>query len=154
MINPADALAIAPVVRFAILLNLGSEDEEKSEGPFVASTNSEEVRRLDLATCCRSVLRLEKYRAEPTPVRITDGTVPRHSFFREFGPANISRNVKRREVEWDCCTRVLRRSMGWSKVAETQPVTRPAEKWNTEDKSASNVIIKPCQIVARMGPTC
>ncbi len=60
MRNPADALAIAPVVRFAILLSLGSEDEEYWAVPFPASTNPVDVSRFDLATCWRSALRLEK----------------------------------------------------------------------------------------------
>jgi len=60
IMNPADALAIAPVVRFAILLNLGSEEEEYLVFFFPASTKPVEYRTLDLATCCRSALRLEK----------------------------------------------------------------------------------------------
>ncbi len=60
MINPADALAMAPVVRFAMLLNLGKEEEEYSGFPIVALTRPVDARRLDLAICCRSALRLEK----------------------------------------------------------------------------------------------
>lgn len=64
------------------------------------------------------------------PVRITEGRVPRQSCFRELGPASMELRVVRRDVERDCWTRVLRRSAGWRRVAERQPVARPAKKWN------------------------
>lgn len=102
MTKPADARAIAPVVKLAILLSLGRLEDEYSAFPLVASISPVDVRRLDLATCWRKALRLEKYRAEPKPVRMTEGSVPRQNCFRELGPASISRKVVVREVERDC----------------------------------------------------
>ena len=71
MIRPADARAIAPVVRFAVLLKRGNDEDEDEEECIAllldfgsASTNPmllDDVRKLDLlATCCRSAFRLEK----------------------------------------------------------------------------------------------
>ena len=60
MINPAEALAIAPVVRFAILLRRGNEDEEDGTVLLAASTRPDEVRMLDPATWCRRAFKPEK----------------------------------------------------------------------------------------------
>ena len=60
IINPAEALAIAPVVRLAILDNLGKLEDEYCALPTEACTTHVEVRRFDLATCWRSALREEK----------------------------------------------------------------------------------------------
>jgi hypothetical protein len=46
----------------------------------------------------------------------------------------MERRAARSEVAWDCCTRVLSRSAGWSKVAVRAPETRPAVKWKAVGK--------------------
>ena len=102
MTNPADDLAKAPDMRFDELLSLGSEDEEPSVLRFAASTDSVDMSIFDPARRCRRAFKVEKYKAEPIPVRITDGNVPRHSLFKERGPATISRQVVNRDVERDC----------------------------------------------------
>ena len=138
MVKPADARAIAPVPRFARFERRGSDDDDDDEvvwetlpGPPLPATNAEEgMRMLDLATCCLSALRVEKYNAEPKPVRMTDGSVPRHSCLRVCGPLTISRKVCTSDAEPDCWTRVFSRSAGWSNEAEITPVLRPAKKWN------------------------
>jgi hypothetical protein len=43
----------------------------------------------------RTKLRLEKYIAEPAPVRIADGSVPRHNCRIGEGPVAIERIVER-----------------------------------------------------------
>ena len=58
--NPAEALAIAPVVRLAMLDNLGKLEEEYWALSTDACSMPVEVRRLDFATCWRSALREEK----------------------------------------------------------------------------------------------
>lgn len=67
--------------------------------------------------------------ALPKPVRSADGVAPRHSAGTKEGEARISRKAIRREWWPDCCTRVLRRSIGCSKTAERVPEPRPATKW-------------------------
>ena len=51
IINPAEALAIAPVVKFAALDNLGKLDDEYSTLPTDACTIPVDVRRFAFATC-------------------------------------------------------------------------------------------------------
>lgn len=68
--------------------------------------------------------------ALPKPVRRAEGVAPRHSAGRTRGALRISRRAARREWLPDCCTRVLRRSMGWRRTAESVPDPRPAMKWN------------------------
>ena len=46
-----------------------------------------------------------------------------------FGEAAISRNDEVMELEPDCWTRVLSRSMGWRRTAPNIPEPRPAAKW-------------------------
>ena len=58
--NPAEALAIAPVVMFATLDNLGNLEDEYCALLVDACTTPVEVRRLDLATCWRSAFKEEK----------------------------------------------------------------------------------------------
>lgn len=60
MKNPAEALAIAPVVIFAMLDNLGKLEDENCEVPTDACTIPVDVRRFDVATCWRNALREEK----------------------------------------------------------------------------------------------
>ena len=56
--NPAEALAIAPVVRFARFDNLGRADEYVGAPPF--SNTPIERSRFERATFCRSAFRLVK----------------------------------------------------------------------------------------------
>lgn len=60
MKNPADALAIAPVVIFAMLDNLGKLEDEYCALPADACTIPVDVRRFDFATCWRNAFREEK----------------------------------------------------------------------------------------------
>ena len=60
IMKPAEALAIAPVVMFAMLDNLGKLEDEYCALPADACTTSAEVRRLDLATCWRNAFKEEK----------------------------------------------------------------------------------------------
>src|SRR5579862_9427074 len=139
MMNPTEARAIAPVVRFAIFDSLGNAEEyfAAASPPLTAVgvvtacvvTSPLDDNKFDWATYCLNPLRLEKYKADPTPVRSVDGNVPRHNCLNGFGPLAISRTVPVREFERDCCTRVLRRSAGWSSTAERMPDPRPAAKW-------------------------
>lgn len=71
--------------------------------------------------------------AEPKPVRSAEGSVPRQKERMEGEEWEISRMVVRRELEPDCCTRVLRRSAGCRRTAERRPEPRPATKWNAVD---------------------
>lgn len=61
MIKPAEARAMAPVVRFARLESCGSEEEE-DDGVVVweMAITLVGVRRLDRKTCWRRALRVEK----------------------------------------------------------------------------------------------
>lgn len=102
MTKPTDARAIAPVVRLARLDSRGRLEDEDCALTFAASTMPADVRRLDLAMFWRKALRVEKYRAVPTPVRMTEGRVPRQSCFKALGPASISLKVVTREVDRDC----------------------------------------------------
>ena len=112
MMKPTDARATAPVVRFARLESRGSDEEEWFEELGGTSRSLVRVRISDRATFWRRALRVEKYRADPTPVRITEGSVPRHSCLSVLGPLTISWKVLIRDAEPDCWTRVLRRSAG------------------------------------------
>lgn len=126
--NPAEVLAIAPVVRFARFDSFGSAEDD--DGTAVApSTTPMLLSRFERATFCRSALRLVKYSADPKPVRSADGAVPRQKPRMALGPDRISRKEARREAEPDCWTRVLRRSAGWRRTAERRPEPSPAVKW-------------------------
>ena len=127
-INPADALAIAPVVRFARFDSLGRAEEYVGTLPF--SNTPIERSKFERATFCRKAFRLVKYIADPKPVRRAEGKVPRQKDWMELGDREISRMVARRELEPDCWTRVLRRSAGWRRTADRMPDPRPAKKWN------------------------
>ena len=128
--KPTDARATAPVVRLAKLDSRGRLEDEYCALTLAASTRPADVRRLDFAIFWRRAFRVEKYKAVPTPVRMTEGRVPRQSCFRALGPASISVKVVTRDVDRDCWTRVFRRSAGWRRLAEMHPVVSPAKKWN------------------------
>lgn len=108
--KPAVALARAPVARFAVFESFGSEELCFAAGtiPSPATATVKAV----LAAYCLMLLSIPKYKAEPAPVRITDGVVPRHSDRMGFGPLRIFFNATVRELAPDCWTRVLRRSAG------------------------------------------
>lgn len=126
--KPADARATAPVVRFARFESLGSE-EEWLGFPFL-STAPMEASRFERATFCRRVFSAVKYIADPKPVRRAEGRVPRQKDKIEVEELEISRMVVSSELCPDCCTRVFRRSAGWSRTAERTPDPSPATKWN------------------------
>lgn len=91
--NPADARAIAPVVRFPRFVNLGSDE---LDGEVVVDTS-------DLfATFCLNALRDVKYKAEPKPVLMIEGSVPRHNCLMALGPRRMSFTVVLRELVVDC----------------------------------------------------
>lgn len=71
MMKPAHVRANAPVARFAVLLSFGSELE--CSAPLAAALLLPAAARLAL---CRNALRLEKYMADPKPVRRVLGNVP------------------------------------------------------------------------------
>src|ERR1700678_466648 len=125
--NPAPALAMAPVVRFARFESLGREDEWLGM-PFLSVAASER-RRFERAAFCRKAFSVVKYIAEPNPVRRADGSVPRQKERMEFEDFDISRIDASSEPCPDCCNRVLRRSAGWRSTAESTPDPRPATKW-------------------------
>lgn len=127
-IIPAEALAIAPVVRFARLDNFGSDEEYVGPEPFPPTTTGR--RRSELATCCRRAFKPVKYNAEPNPVRRVEGAVPRQNDRIPLGEFESSRMTTSKDVWPDCCTRVLRRSAGCRRAAERTPDPRPAMKWN------------------------
>lgn len=82
-----------------------------------------------LATACRNALSEVKYKAEPKPVRIAEGVVPRHRFAIGFGEASIERRMGKSEDDRDCCTRVLSRSAGCRRIDVVSPEASPATKW-------------------------
>ena len=127
-IKPADALAIAPVVRFARFDSLGRAEEYVGTPPF--SNTPIERSRFERATFCRRAFKLVKYIADPNPVRRAEGMVPRQNDWMLFGDREISRMVASRELDPDCWTRVFKRSAGWRRTAERMPDPRPAKKWN------------------------
>src|SRR6266536_5559572 len=100
IINPAMVLATAPVTRFAVLDSFG-----RAEEPWLAVVPPELA-----ATPCLRAFKLEKYSAEPKPVRRADGMVPRQRPRNGCGEERIALSVGRREWCRDCWTRVLRRS--------------------------------------------
>lgn len=110
--KPTEDRAAAPVAMFARFESRGSDDEVFGEILPGLATNADAVRTLELATCCRRALRVEKYSAEPKPVRNIDGRVPRHSCLRVFGPLIISRKAFERDAEPDCWTLVFSKSAG------------------------------------------
>lgn len=125
--NPAPVRAIAPVVRLAMGLSLGNEDECLCS--WTGLTAPMLARRLEDATCWRRELRDVKYNAEPRPVRRAEGAVPRQRPRKEEGPDTMVAMVWRSEAWPDCCTRVLRRSAGCSSTADSRPELKPAVKW-------------------------
>lgn len=138
--KPAEVLAIAPVVRFAQFESFGSaEDEDWTLDP---STTTMLLSKFERAIFCLSVLRLVKYKAEPKPVRSAEGAVPRQNPRIAFGPAKISRKEALREVEPDCCTRVLSKSAGWRRTADRTPEPNPAVKW----KAVSDSVFASCSL--------
>jgi hypothetical protein len=127
MTKPAHVRAKAPVARFAVLLSFGSELE--CSPPFIIASPLPAAARLAL---CRNALRLEKYIADPKPVRNVLGNVPLQNWRMGFGPLAIDRIVPSNVLECDCWTRVLRRSAGCNRTAESMPEFRPAKKWTME----------------------
>jgi hypothetical protein len=123
MTKPAHVRAKAPVARFAVLLSFGNELE--CSAPFITASPLPAAARLAL---CRSALRLEKYIADPKPVRSVLGNVPLQNWRMGFGPLAIDRMVASSVFECDCWTRVLRRSAGCKRTAESMPEFRPAKK--------------------------
>ena len=111
--KPAPALAIAPVVRFARFESFGKLEEWFDFAVFLSSTPTL-ANKFDRATSWRKALRDVKYMAEPKPVRRAEGSVPRQKLRIEGeGPEeDMDRMVVKREVDPDCCMRVLRRSAG------------------------------------------
>lgn len=126
--NPADVLAMAPVVRFARFDSFGKADE--CVGTLPLSKTPIDLRRFERITFWRRAFKLVKYIADPKPVRRAEGAVPRQKDRIELEDFDISRKVSRRDLEPDCCTRVLRRSAGWRRTAERMPDPKPATKWN------------------------
>jgi hypothetical protein len=126
MQRPADALAVAPVARFAKFESFGSAEEWLDCAPL--PTVLRDCSRLDRATFWRRAFRVVKYRAEPTPVRRVEGSVPRQNDWIVCGLFNISLKEDRKELELDCWTRVFNKSAGWRRIAEVMPDTRPATK--------------------------
>jgi len=124
--NPAKTLALAPAIRFCVLVNLG-----RTELLFLtAAGNTSPMDFVEaLAKICRRELRVVKYSAEPKPVRSAEGTVPRQRLATGCGPARIDLRTGTRECERDCWTRVLSRSAGWRRTALDTPEVRPARKW-------------------------
>ena len=80
------------------------------------------------ATALRIPSSVVKYIPLPRPLRIAEGTAPRHSVCMGLGPERMARRLFRRVEDWDCCTRVLRRSAGCRIIAETVPPARPDAK--------------------------
>ena len=73
--------------------------------------------------------------AEPKPVRRAEGKVPRQREGRRpCGEERRSAIAARRECLPDCWTRVLRRSIGWRRMAERTPEPRPATKWKAVEE--------------------
>lgn len=58
--NPAEALATAPVIMFAMLDSLGKLEDEYRALPTDSCTVYGDVRIFDFATCWRNALREEK----------------------------------------------------------------------------------------------
>lgn len=81
-----------------------------------------------LATACRKALNEVKYKAEPKPVRMAEGRVPRQRFATGFGEASIVRKMGKSEEDRDCWTRVLSRSAGCKRIEVLSPEVSPATK--------------------------
>lgn len=84
--------------------------------------------------------------ADPKPVRRQEGRVPRQKEAMALGAEAISRMVRRRVVDEDCWTRVLRRSAGWRSTAEKMPDVRPARKWNAYEIGMSAFLFCCCPL--------
>lgn len=121
--NPAATRAAAPVARFATFPILG-----KTEDPLEALVSPASGMAGILETYCLIWLSIPKYSADPKPVLMTDGVVPRHSWRIGLGPLRTSRRACRSEDVFDCWTRVLRRSAGCNSAALAQPEPSPARK--------------------------
>lgn len=123
MTKPAHVRAKAPVAKFAVLLSFGSELE--CSPPLMAASLLPAAIRLALR---RSAFKLEKYIADPNPVRNVLGKVPLQNWRMGLGPFAIDRIVLRSVLERDCCTLVLSRSAGCKRTAERTPELKPAKK--------------------------
>jgi hypothetical protein len=119
-IYPTPARVTAPAIRFAKGDSCGNE-----ELCFAAP--------LCAARLLRTPFSVLKYMAEPTPERIVDGNVPRHSCRIGDGPVAIERTVLRSvavaEEDGGCCwIRVFNRSAGCRIIAERSPEVPPERK--------------------------
>lgn len=128
--NPAHTLATAPAARFCVLESFGSTELLR----FVVPSLMLDVVLPDFfaspfATACRNQLRVVKYRAEPKPVRIAEGVVPRQRLGTGCGEANIERMTGKSEDDRDCCTRVFSKSAGCRRIDVQSPEASPATKW-------------------------
>lgn len=115
------------------------------ETPFPPPEALDEDVAVAFASDRRTVCRLEKYSAEPTPVRSADGSVPRHSARIGDGPEArvriVERSVAVAVVDGGaCCRRVLRRSAGWRMTAEERPERPPERKW--DDVRSAKVLVR------------
>lgn len=119
---PTAARVAAPVRRFASGERTGRAEEVEVEDGCRAMEE-------------RTVLRAEKYVAEPTPVRRAEGRVPRQRERMGVGEWMMERMVVMRvavaePVGGACWMRVLRRSAGWRRTAERTPEAPPERKWD------------------------
>lgn len=135
---PAPAPAPAPVIEVEVFVLAD-----------IVEVLVEEVIEVEAATLVRSAFNVEKYSAEPNPVRSTLGNVPLQSERsppppppppappcwpwappEEEDEERMWRSVGSKGVrEESCWRRVLSRSAGWRSDAERMPVVRPARKW-------------------------
>ena len=85
---------------------------------------------------------MPKYKAEPKPVRMTEGVTPRHSERTGRGPLRMFRKAWVRVETWDCCTRVFSKSAGCRRKALAAPDPRPATRWKAALNSVSDRQVK------------
>lgn len=123
MTKPAHVRATAPVAMLAVLLSLGSELEWS---PLKTASLRPAARRLARR---RRAFSVEKYIAEPHPVRSVLGNVPRQNCRIGFGPFAMDWIVAKSVFDLDCWTLVFSRSAGCKRTAEMTPELSPAKKW-------------------------
>jgi hypothetical protein len=132
---PIVALVTAPAPRFSSAESFGRE--------LLWLLLTSTCRR---ARVLRTKLSVEKYIADPAPVRIAEGRVPRHSCRIGEGPAAMDfRVVKRVAVAEEdggaCWRRVLRRSAGCKATAETRPPAPPERKCDLDFATGAGVVV-------------
>jgi hypothetical protein len=88
MMKPAHVRAKAPVAKFAVLLSFGNELE--CSAPLTTASLLPAAARLALR---RSEFNVEKYNADPNPVRSVLGNVPLQNCRMGLGPLAIDRIV-------------------------------------------------------------